>query len=969
MAIIFAFNNSISTKLHPFMKSRFSFMLIVSMFISNIGFAISIPDSLNRVLQSLPFRDTARVNELTRQAYYYRFNDGTKALKLGLEALSISRSLKFDYGIVYSYNSIGSSWIHKGELQKALNCYLAAAKMKTSKDSMVLRGVALAYNNIGVISQDRKDYVHAYEYYRTALAIDLKQNYLKGISREYGNIGKAMVETGYPDSAFFYLNQCISICKAIHHKMGELEATIDLGRNYALLNESNKSKYCYHLAIKMNNGQYLASDASAYKFLADAYKMEGDIDSALLYQAKAYRLAVNLDDIMLLKESLSDMAALYKMKGDYKSANQYLDSFIVVNNHLADQKTNSLLSDFKERYESEKKQDQIAHLQKSKEKTEYYNTHLIKLRNGLFLTLSFCILLIVVIYKAYRDKRRVNSELMNRFAEVRQKNAEINIKSDEIRKKNDLIVEANTILQRQRQQLSEAQKIAKLGSWEFEPASNNYVWLSYLYELFNLPKTERPPSLNTCIFRIVKSDRPKVIEAIRAAIYERRRTEIDFRIIHLYDDLKYVNAKIVPMVSSSNQLLMISGTLLDTTAHHLTEKKLVYAKEQAEIANRSKGLFLANMSHEIRTPLNGIIGFTDVLMRECTQPTQLEYLNYIRNSGDSLLRLLNDILDFNKIEHGKLEIENIDFQLHETIDLAVRPYKIQAEEMGVQLSLDISPEVPLWINGDPMRTRQLIVNYVSNALKFTTKGAIKIIISVDEINIPAGDQLKLKFMVADTGMGIPSDKQQHIFELFTQADSSTTRKFGGTGLGLAITSQLAKLMGGNTGVVSPGHLGNSLKPGSDFWFTVAVKRANVAAREKKAETKAELNFGGSVKILVAEDNPINQLLMKKVLESMNAQMVIVENGWLAVQQMKDEKFDAVLMDIQMPVMDGYQATMMIRQSISSVIPIIGVSANAFKEDVDRSINAGMDAHLSKPFKPADLFNTIQQLMAKKMSEM
>jgi hypothetical protein len=307
--------------------------------------------------------------------------------------------------------------------------------------------------------------------------------------------------------------------------------------------------------------------------------------------------------------------------------------------------------------------------------------------------------------------------------------------------------------------------------------------------------------------------------------------------------------------------------------------------------------------------------------------------------------------------------------LHETIDLTVRPYKIQAEEMGVQLSLDISPEVPLWVNGDPMRTRQLIVNYVSNALKFTSKGAIKITISVDEINIPAGDQLKLKFMVSDTGIGIPADKQQHIFELFTQADSSTTRKFGGTGLGLAITSQLAKLMGGNTGVVSPGHLGNSLKPGSDFWFTIAVKRSHVSGSTQRNEVKTEMDFGGSVKILVAEDNPINQLLMKKVLESMNAKMVIVENGWLAVQQLKDEKFDAVLMDIQMPVMDGYQATMMIRQSISPLIPIIGVSANAFKEDVDRSINSGMDAHISKPFKPIDLYNTIQQLIAQKISEL
>jgi CheY-like chemotaxis protein len=254
------------------------------------------------------------------------------------------------------------------------------------------------------------------------------------------------------------------------------------------------------------------------------------------------------------------------------------------------------------------------------------------------------------------------------------------------------------------------------------------------------------------------------------------------------------------------------------------------------------------------------------------------------------------------------------------------------------------------------------MNNVSNALKFTEPGKIKIDIGIEEINIPEGDKIKLRFNVADTGIGIPIEKQQHIFDLFTQVDSSKTRKHGGSGLGLAITSQLAILLGGNTGVVSPGSLCSNENPGADFWFTMSVKRSVKPKLENDKVDNTSAKFSRRMKSLVAEDNLVNQLLIKKVLDNMNCDAVVVENGLLAVEEIARARYDFVLMDIQMPVMDGYQATMVIRQTKNASIPILGVSANVYKEDIEKSFNAGMDAHISKPFNPVDLYNSIQNIL-------
>ncbi len=376
-----------------------------------------------------------------------------------------------------------------------------------------------------------------------------------------------------------------------------------------------------------------------------------------------------------------------------------------------------------------------------------------------------------------------------------------------------------------------------------------------------------------------------------------------------------------------------------------TEKELIKAKEVAEAASRSKDEFLANMSHEIRTPMNGILGTLQLLEETDLKASQQQYVEVAHSSADALLAIVNDILDFSKIEARKLLLEEIPFNLGELVQELVRLLNNQAKEKVIEIKAEIDQRLPEQLMGDPTRIRQILANLMTNALKFTDQGIITVRI---QCLATYTNKVGLRLEVEDSGIGIDKGKQEALFQPFTQADGTTTRKYGGTGLGLAIVKQLVLLMGGQFGLTSePG-------AGSIFWceLDLPVAPSVKPAAQDKESTCSPDKLAGS--ILLVEDNKVNQLVAKKMLTGFGLAVQLAENGERAVQLSGDNKFDLILMDCQMPVMDGYQATRAIRDREKSQglgrLPIIAMTANALEGDRQKCLDAGMDDYLAKPVK-------------------
>ena len=520
-----------------------------------------------------------------------------------------------------------------------------------------------------------------------------------------------------------------------------------------------------------------------------------------------------------------------------------------------------------------------------------------------------------------------------------------------------------------------AARAGAVGIWDWDTVTNQLLWDDEMFRLYGTSRDKFCGAYEAWQSGLHPDDRQRGDEEIQKALRGERDFDTEFRVVWADGSIHSIRALAQVQRDDAGRPVRMIGTNWDVTAQKQAAEELLESNrrlEQATLrshelaakaaeANAAKSEFLANMSHEIRTPMNGIIGMTDLLLDSELSEDQRRCAEIVHSSGQSLLKLINDILDFSKIEAGRVELEELDFELSNLLDEFAATLSVRAKRKNLKFSCAVESGVPNQVRGDSGRLRQILTNLADNAIKFSSEGEVAVKVSVERDD---ESECMLHFSVHDSGIGIPADKIEVLFNKFSQADPSTTRKYGGTGLGLAISKQLVELMGGEVGVESQYGIG------SEFWFTVRLRkqgdrvrsdgpaRALPSARVGSEPHRSSMFAGRSARILLAEDNLTNQQVAVGILKRFGLHADVVEDGAEAIKKLAAAAYDLVLMDVQMPVMDGFDATRQIRSRGSVVlnhrIPVIAMTAHAMKGDRQRCLDSGMNDYITKPVSAAAL---------------
>ncbi|HEY1040133.1 MAG TPA: tetratricopeptide repeat protein [Bacteroidia bacterium] len=916
-------------------------------------------DSLKNILKQ-NLSDTVRVNTLSDLCNVYNnAKDEENTIEYANLLVGVTDSLLLHETVrkkvkllkrakSEAISMLGVISYNYADYEEALNYFQEVLLIR--KEIMDEKGCGRAELNIGLVYKNKGDYAVALDHYLAALKIYERIDDKKGISTAYNNIGILYSKGGDRKKALEYYTKAFEMYKGISDKKGMSSALINIGIIYNKNKEYQKALDHYFKAIKLKEEvKDIGGIASACNNIGNVYDEQKKFDKAIEYFNKSLELKQSIHDKQGITLSYNNIGSVYAENGNYKKAEEYLLKSLVIakeigslddikdaHYNLSDlyQKTSEsvkALEHYKEfivardslfnaestkkmvrsemNFEFEKKQ-QLQKLE-SEKKEAIQQEKLSNQRVGVYALVFIIGLLLafsITLFRSYKSKKRQSDIIHEKNLELEK----LSIVASETAS-GVFITNANGDIE-----------------WFNDGFSKLFGWSS-----IEQYKEQRGKNIYAV------SGNENIKEIIKQAVNDKISVTYENAVTDMWGKELWIKTALTPVFNEEGKLQQMIFIETDVS-------ELKRAKETAEQSLQIQEQFLANTSHEIRTPMNGVLGMTRQLMETPLNEEQLEYLTAIKESSNSLLRVVNDILDISKIRAGKIVFEKIDFKIADLFRTLQFTLQYKAGEKNIALKMELDKEIPEVLLGDPVRLNQILINLAGNAIKFTDQGQVVI---KAEKEVKNGKETVVRFSVSDSGVGIPGDKLDYIFEAFAQAETHTTRKYGGTGLGLSISRFLVEQQGGKINVNSLVGKGSvfsfSLKfeEGNPEWKGIIPHHTDVLTEEDNLE---------NAEVLLIEDNRINQRVAEYELKKWKIKVEIADDAILGLEKLKNKKYDLILMDISMPGMDGIEATKRIRKDFPAPVkdtPIMAMTASALIGEKEKCFEAGMNDYISKPFDP------------------
>ncbi len=927
-------------------------------------------DSLLQLLETAP-EDSTRSLLLVEVGKSYIHRDIIKAEEYMHQAIEQSKAIGFPAGVALGTANLGVVWYYKGDYPKALEYYQTSVSMFEQHND--LKNMAKYLNNIGVLYKRQSEFDKAIEYYIRSLRIKEEISDEKGTAASLNNIGLVYFNQGNYTKALEYHERAKTMMEDLGYREGIANQLNNLGNVYLAIGKTNTALELYVEAlgifeainatrrignsynnlgaVNLNVGNYNKSIdyfikavkifekledkegiANGWNNIGMVYYQQRNYQRSLNYYLKALELKQEIGNPVSEAKTLNNIGNVYMVLDDYDQALEYLSRSITIKREKGDL-TGVAQSQVNIGKIYEKQKKYAASI-------EIYNTALETFKEIDYpVGIASCWINIGSVHYLTADYRRAITYLEKGLKIAKE------IRNGEHQTKGmALLSNAYAGIKNYRKAFEHYQAYVLLKDSILDIETNNKInELTTKYENEKREKELQQLKHENIAKTVDLLQQESIINQEKGI----RNTLISgIIVILLIAGFIFYRYKIKRKV---NQQLHAANTELQQTIVSLQE-----ARERAEKSEKIMEQFLANMSHEIRTPMNAVIGMTHLLLNTPVNSDQEKYLNTIKYASDNLLVIINDILDLSKIEAGRFMFEEIPFRMSKVTEGVLDTLKLKAREKSIDLQLDYDKNIPDLLIGDPVRLNQILLNLMNNAVKFTEKGYVKLTVSVTQLQ---ENRVEIGFEVKDTGIGIPENKLGQIFDSFMQADTETSRKFGGTGLGLTISKQLVKLLDGELVASSKEGIGSIFS----FRLKYYISEDESTQQPAAPDLDSFLEKIRQMRILVVEDNSFNQEVARETLQGKVQQITIAANGKEAIDILEKESFDLVLMDIKMPVMDGFQATQHIREKTEAPvnrIPIIAITAHASRTEREKCLSFGMNDYITKPFVPSLLLEKI-----------